>query len=174
MSLDESEDGSATFIIKLGYKVDRHKSCSDNSHSDDSAKLKVNTENTGGDNPKKSEKGFITLDVNDEDVVVKAVTAMIEEHLADADLNVQLLTQLTGYGTKLIYRRIKAVTGLTPVNYIRQMRMQRAAVFLKQGRFAVSEVMYMVGFSTQSYFAKCFNQTFGMSPAEYSRRNIQS
>ena len=174
VSLDESEDGFATFIIKLGYKVDRHESCSDNSHSDDSAKLKVNTENTGGDNPKKSEKGFITLDVNDEDVVVKAVTAMIEEHLADADLNVQLLTQLTGYGTKLIYRRIKAVTGLTPVNYIRQMRMQRAAVFLKQGRFAVSEVMYMVGFSTQSYFAKCFNQTFGMSPAEYSRRNIQS
>ena len=110
----------------------------------------------------------------DEDIVVKAVTAMIEEHLADADLNVQLLTELTGFGTKLIYRRVKAVTGYTPVNYIRQLRMQRAAVLLKQGRFAVSEVMYMVGFSTQSYFSKCFSQTFGMSPAEYARQNVQA
>lgn len=69
---------------------------------------------------------------------------------------------------------MKAVTGYTPVNYIRQMRMLRAAVLLKQGRFAVSEVMYMVGFSTQSYFSKCFSQTYGISPTEYSRRNSQT
>lgn len=167
-SLDETEDRHTIITIQLRYKVDHRET-----RSDDSTKQISNTEKTENDNSIQSENVINTHNDDDEDVVVKAVTAMIEDHLADTDLNVQLLTQLTGYGNKLIYRRVKAVTGYTPVNYIRQMRMQRAAVLLKQGRFAVSEVMYMVGFSTQSYFSKCFNQTFGMSPAEYTRKNIQ-
>lgn len=166
-SLDESEDRHTIITIQLRYKIDHRETCSDDSTEH------INTENTKKDNSKQSENVINTHGDDNEDVIVKAVTAMIEDHLADTNLNVQLLTQLTGYGNKLIYRRVKAVTGYTPVNYIRQMRMQRAAVLLKQGRFAVSEVMYMVGFSTQSYFSKCFNQTFGMSPAEYSRKNIQ-
>ena len=167
-SLDETEDRHTIITIQLRYKVDHRET-----RSDDSTKQISNTEKTENDNSIQSENVINTHNDDEEDVVVKAVTAMIEDHLADTDLNVQLLTQLTGYGNKLIYRRVKAVTGYTPVNYIRQMRMQRAAVLLKQGRFAVSEVMYMVGFSTQSYFSKCFNQTFGMSPAEYTRKNIQ-
>ena len=143
-------------------------------HSELSKELIANIENTEDDQSKSSADTFKPFDVNDEDAVMKEVTKIIEEHLADPDLNVQLLTKLTGYGTKLIYRRMKAVTGYTPVNYIRQMRMLRAAVLLKQGRFAVSEVMYMVGFSTQSYFSKCFSQTYGISPTEYSRRNSQT
>ena len=167
-SLDETEDRHTIITIQLRYKIDHRET-----RSDDSTKQISNTEKTENDNSIQSENVINTHNDDEEDVVVKAVTAMIEDHLADTDLNVQLLTQLTGYGNKLIYRRVKAVTGYTPVNYIRQMRMQRAAVLLKQGRFAVSEVMYMVGFSTQSYFSKCFNQTFGMSPAEYARKNIQ-
>lgn len=167
-SLDETKDRHTIITIQLRYKIDHRET-----RSDDSTKQISNTEKTENDNSIQSENVINTHNDDEEDVVVKAVTAMIEDHLADTDLNVQLLTQLTGYGNKLIYRRVKAVTGYTPVNYIRQMRMQRAAVLLKQGRFAVSEVMYMVGFSTQSYFSKCFNQTFGMSPAEYARKNIQ-
>lgn len=163
VSLDEVESGHAVVTIRLAYKVEQPALRSD--------AVQVNNKEKNVDASKPSLETFKPLEVNEEDIVVKAVTEMIEAHLDDTDLNVQLLTKLTGYGTKLIYRRVKAVTGYTPVNYIRQMRMQRAAVLLKEGRFAVSEVMYMVGFSTQSYFSKCFNQTFGISPAEYARRN---
>ena len=163
VSLDEGESGHAVVTIRLAYKVEQPALRSD--------AVQVNNKEKDVDASKPSLETFKPLEVNEEDIVVKAVTEMIEAHLDDTDLNVQLLTKLTGYGTKLIYRRVKAVTGYTPVNYIRQMRMQRAAVLLKEGRFAVSEVMYMVGFSTQSYFSKCFNQTFGISPAEYARRN---
>ena len=172
VSLEESDNGHTMVVIRLSYKVNSHKELREVSRSEAPSEPDEKKE-TAKEDTKSSSGGSKHLEV-DEDIVVKAVTAMIEEHLADADLNVQLLTELTGFGTKLIYRRVKAVTGYTPVNYIRQLRMQRAAVLLKQGRFAVSEVMYMVGFSTQSYFSKCFSQTFGMSPAEYARQNVQA
>lgn len=171
VSINDLADGHSIIVFKLGYKVMRQKKLDGASHLVDE---RSNSKKPEVDKSALSEVVLKNHDGYDEDVVVKAVTSMIETHLADADLNVQLLTQLTGYGTKLIYRRVKAVTGYTPVNYIRQMRMQRAAVLLEQGRFAVSEVMYMVGFSTQSYFSKCFSQTFGMTPAEYSRQNTQT
>lgn len=171
VSLEESEDGQTTVVIRLSNKVHSLKGIRETSRSEEPQKLDGENETAERDT-QLSSNGPKHLEVN-EDVVVKAVTAMIEEYLADANLNVQLLTELTGFGTKLIYRRVKSVTGYTPVNYIRQLRMRRAAVLLKQGRFAVSEVMYMVGFSTQSYFSKCFSQTFGMSPVEYARQNVQ-
>lgn len=172
VSLGKEEGGHTMIAIKLRCKV-LHQMVPVDNQSDDTE------EHVANEGKSKSSK-FLTdalkqhHDGNDEDIVVKAVTSMIEAHLADADLNVQMLTELTGFGTKLIYRRVKAITGYTPVNYIRQLRMQRAAILLKEGRFAASEVMYMVGFSTQSYFSKCFSQTFGMSPAEYARRNTQT
>ena len=49
--------------------------------------------------------------------------------------------------------------------------MQRAAMLLKEGRFSVSEVMYMVGFSNSSYFSKCFQKVYGLTPTDYSRKS---
>lgn len=172
VSLEESNNGHTIVVIRLSNKVNSVSELREAYRSEELPKPDEGTK-AAEEHTKSSSDGLKYLEVN-EDIVVKAVTAMIEEHLADADLNVQQLTELTGFGTKLIYRRVKAVTGYTPVNYIRQLRMRRAAVLLKQGRFAVFEVMYMVGFSTQSYFSKCFSHTFGMSPAEYASQNVQS
>ena len=60
------------------------------------------------------------------------------------------------------------MTGKTPVEFIRQIRMQRAAILLREGRFSVSEVMYMVGFSNSSYFSKCFQKAYGITPTAWS------
>ena len=77
--------------------------------------------------------------------------------------------QKMGMGNKQLYRKLKALTGQTPVEYIRDMRMQKAAKLLKAGKFSVSEVMYTVGFSNSSYFSKCFSKAFGMTPTEVMR-----
>lgn len=98
------------------------------------------------------------------------ITQAVEEHLADTDLNVTRLQEIVGIGDKLLYRRVKQMTGRTPVDFIRHIRMQRASLLLREGRFSVSEVMYMVGFSSSSYFSKCFQKVYGITPAEYMRK----
>ena len=97
------------------------------------------------------------------------ITDTVEAHIADSDFNVTRLQESLGLGSKLLYRKVKQMTGKTPVEFIRHIRMQRAAIMLREGRFSVSEVMYMVGFSNSSYFSKVFQKTYGITPAEYSR-----
>lgn len=93
----------------------------------------------------------------------------IDENMVDSDFNVSVLQEKMGMGYKQLYRKLKALTGQTPVEYIRDMRMQKAAKLLKAGKFSVSEVMYTVGFSNSSYFSKCFSKAFGMTPTEFMR-----
>jgi signal transduction histidine kinase/DNA-binding response OmpR family regulator/ligand-binding sensor domain-containing protein len=98
---------------------------------------------------------------------LSGITRLIEEHLQDSSLNVQQLAKLTGLNEKQIYRRIKMLTGSTAVDYIKSIRLKKAALLLSQNRFTVNEVMYMVGFSSQSYFAKCFAERYGKTPKIY-------
>ena len=95
------------------------------------------------------------------------ITRIIEDKVADTDLNVNSLSRISGISTKQIYRRIKQLTGLSPVEYIRSIRMKKAAMLLTQQKFSVAEVMYMVGFSNASYFSKCFHNQFGKTPKQF-------
>ena len=96
------------------------------------------------------------------------ITETVEAHIADSEFNVTRLQETLGLGSKLLYRKVKQMTGKTPVEFIRHIRMQRAALLLRDGRFSVSEVMYMVGFSNSSYFSKVFQKTYGITPTDYS------
>ena len=102
--------------------------------------------------------------------LLKEITEAIEQHMIDSDFNVTTLQETIGIGGKQLYRKLKAMTGMTPVEYIRDMRMKKAALMLNEGKFSVSEVMYTVGFSNSSYFSKCFSKAFGMTPTEYMRK----
>ncbi len=99
------------------------------------------------------------------------ITGAVEAHMADSDFNVTRLQETLGLGSKLLYRKVKQMTGKTPVEFIRHIRMQRAAMLLREGKFSVSEVMYMVGYSNSSYFSKCFQKAYGITPADYSRKS---
>lgn len=96
------------------------------------------------------------------------VISLIEEHISDSELNVNALCEWTGTNNKQMYRKIKQMTGMTPVEYIKSIRMKKAAMLLKQQKFTVAEVMYMVGFSNHSYFSKCFQAEFGVTPKLYN------
>lgn len=62
---------------------------------------------------------------------------------------------------------IKKYIGTAPLDYIRNVRLQKAAVLLSQHRFTVAEISYIVGFKTPSYFTKCFQSQFGVKPSQY-------
>jgi len=95
------------------------------------------------------------------------ITKIIEDHVSDSDLNVNALSNLSGFNVKHIYRKIKQLTGMTPVDYIKSIRMKKAAVLFSRKKFSVAEVMYMVGFSNHSYFSKCFQAEFGKTPKQF-------
>ncbi len=95
------------------------------------------------------------------------ITEIIEDHLADYKLNVAALSEISGINNKQIYRKIKQLTGMSPVEYIKSVRMKKAAMLLRQQKFSVAEVMYLVGFSNHSYFSKCFKAEFNMTPWQY-------
>lgn len=95
------------------------------------------------------------------------ITEIIEQNLSNTDLNVTKLAELSGYHSKQIYRRVKQLTGYTTVEYIKGIRMKKAAMLLAKKQFMISEVMYMVGFSDSSYFSKCFVEKYGKTPKQY-------
>lgn len=96
------------------------------------------------------------------------ITAIIESRMEDSSFNVASLCDQTGLGTKLVYRKIKQLTGLTPVEYLRTLRLRRAAALLKEKKYTVSEIMYKCGFANSSYFSKCFQAEYGASPKNYN------
>ena len=100
---------------------------------------------------------------------LKKVTQLIEEHLDDADLSVARLCELGDFPEKQLYRKLKQFTGLSAVEYIRSIRLKRAALLLQSGSFTVSEVMYSVGFSNASYFTRAFSAAYNMTPSEYMK-----
>ncbi len=99
-----------------------------------------------------------------------SVTAVIENNISNPDLNVAFVCDKVGIASKSLYRLVKKYTGVSPLDYIRQTRLRKAAMLLEQAKFSVSEVMYMVGFSSSSYFSKCFAQQFGCTPGQYMAR----
>ena len=103
--------------------------------------------------------------------LLREVNEAIEKHMIDSDFNVTSLQEVVGIGSKQLYRKMKTMTGKTPVEYIRGLRLRKAAMMLKEGKFSVSEVMYSVGFSNSSYFSKCFSKEYGMTPTEFMKHS---
>ncbi len=99
--------------------------------------------------------------------LLQEVMSIISRHIDDPDFSASALCNESRYSNKQIYRKIKQLTGMSIVELIRDTRLRKAAALLSQGKLSVTEVMYKVGFTTASYFAKCFKEKFGVTPSEY-------
>lgn len=91
----------------------------------------------------------------------------IDENMEDPGLDVEKLAKILNITRITLYRKIKAITSLSPVELITISRLKKAAALLVEGRYRVYEVADMVGFSSQSNFARSFHKQFGMSPTDY-------
>ena len=96
--------------------------------------------------------------------------AIIEEHMTDSDLSVEDLGAEIGLSRVQLYRKVKALTGHSPVELLRTARLQRARQMLLTTDKTIAEVAYDVGFSAPSYFTKCFRDEFGISPSELTNK----
>ena len=88
-------------------------------------------------------------------------------------LSVEFLASEIGMSRANLYRKVQQILNDTPVNFIKTIKLKRAAQLLKQDKMYISEVAYMTGFNNQKYFSKCFNKEYGMSPTEYIKQNTE-
>ncbi|MEG0518052.1 MAG: two-component regulator propeller domain-containing protein [Bacteroidales bacterium] len=98
---------------------------------------------------------------------LEKIQQVIEANMTEPNLSVEFLARELGMGRSNFFVKVKGISGVTPNDSIRIARLKRAAQFFMEGETSVSEVCYRVGFSSPSYFAKCFQQQFQVTPADY-------
>lgn len=95
---------------------------------------------------------------------------LIEENLADSELSVEDLGSKMGLSRVQLYRKIKALTNYSPNELVRIARLKKAASLLASSEKTISEITYEVGFTSPSYFTKCYKDYFGESPTDFLKR----
>jgi signal transduction histidine kinase/AraC-like DNA-binding protein len=106
---------------------------------------------------------------NIEDRFMRRFLAKIEEVYTDTDYNIERLSETLGLSRGHLHRKIKELTGLPPVDFLRNYRLNKAAQLLRQNNLTVSEIAYQSGFSSPAYFAKCFKSVYDLTPTEYCK-----
>lgn len=101
---------------------------------------------------------------------VSRFKSLVEERMKDAELNVEDLGRNMGMSRVQLYRKLKSLTNYSPNELLRQMRLKKAASLLASSDMTVAEIAYEVGFSSPSYFTKCYKEQFGESPTEFLKR----
>ena len=104
-----------------------------------------------------------------DDEFMQNIVNIIDENYQDPEFNVEKLVEISSVSRTLLYNKLKGLTGLSPVEFIRQMRLKYAAAILKETGRGVSETAYLSGFNDIKYFRKCFKELFGVSPKEYKQ-----
>ena len=113
----------------------------------------------------------ISVTSADEEFLVAAM-AFVEDGIDDVDLDVRRMTQALNVSRALLFTKVKALTGQTPSNFVKTIRLKRAAQLLATGKLNVSEVAYRVGFRDPKYFNKCFKKVYGVSASGYAAQQV--
>ncbi len=105
--------------------------------------------------------------VSAEDKFTQKFFEVIEKNIANPDLNIDMICREVGLSRTNLYRKLKAITDLSPVELIRNKRLEVATRLLKESDYSVSEISTYVGFNSHAYFTQCFKAAYGCSPTEY-------
>lgn len=112
------------------------------------------------------------LITSQDEIFMSKVMKTIEDNMENFDFTVEELGQNMMMSRSVFFKKIKALTGLAPVEFIRDIKMKRAAQILASGQYMVKEVAYLIGISDTKYFAKCFKSKYGVTPMEF--KNIKN
>ena len=128
--------------------------------------MKPVVEATSTEAPAASAEPAVAAPAPIEDAFISRFKNLVEERLSDNNLSVEDLAADMGLSRVQLYRKVKALTGSTPVDLLRKARLARAQMLLLASTLSVSEIAYQVGFTSPSYFTKCYKDEFGIVPGE--------
>jgi signal transduction histidine kinase/ligand-binding sensor domain-containing protein/DNA-binding response OmpR family regulator len=100
---------------------------------------------------------------------LKKLHSSLMDNISENDLSVEKVAELMDISVSTLYRKVKALTDLNTIEYIRLVRLKKAAELLTEGNYRINEISYLVGFSSPSYFATSFQKQFGLSPSQFSK-----
>jgi signal transduction histidine kinase/ligand-binding sensor domain-containing protein/DNA-binding response OmpR family regulator len=109
----------------------------------------------------------INISSLDEKLIEKAIKC-VEENMDNADFSVEMLSHEMAMSRVHLYKKLLSITGKTPIEFIRILRLKRAAQLLEKSQLSVSEIAYQVGFNNPKYFSRYFKEEFGMLPSVYA------
>jgi len=101
---------------------------------------------------------------------MQQVMAVMEKEMDNSELTIEEFAQKLGLGRTVFYQKLKSIIGLSPVDFIREIRIKRAVQLIDSGEYNFSQVAYMTGFNDPKYFSKCFKKQVGMTPSEYKEK----
>ena len=108
---------------------------------------------------------------NDRKFMDKLVELM-EKNMDNGELVVDDLVQELAVSRSVFFKKLKTLTGLAPIEFIKEMRIKRAVQFIETGEYSMTQISYMVGINDPRYFSKCFKQKMGMTPTEYRDKGM--
>ena len=91
----------------------------------------------------------------------------LDQHISDEGLKIDDMADAVGLGRSVFYGKIKSLVGVSPSDFLRQIRMERALQLIVKSKYTFSEIAYACGFTDPKYFSKCFKKETGMTPTEY-------
>ena len=104
-------------------------------------------------------------------VSLKKAIEVVEKNISNADLDIQQFASEVGVSRMQLYRKFNALTNMTVKEFVRSIRLKRAAQLLLEKKMTVTEIAYAVGFKDLSHFRKCFHREYGMSASEFINKN---
>lgn len=104
---------------------------------------------------------------------IEKLHAEIENHIAELGFSIDNIAETMFMSRSSFYRKIKSITGMSPNDYLKVFRLNKAAELLLQNELSISEICDKVAFSSSSYFAKCFKAQFGMLPKDYTGERVK-
>ncbi|MBR1631610.1 MAG: response regulator [Paludibacteraceae bacterium] len=116
--------------------------------------------------------GQTDKDISPDEAFLAKLMNVMERNMDNSELTVDHLVSEMSLGRTVFFNKLKGLTGLSPVEFIREVRIKRAAQLLEVGRYNITEITYMVGMNDSRYFSKCFKAAYGMTPSEY-KKNLQ-
>lgn len=105
----------------------------------------------------------------DEELLKKAI-AVVEKNIDNVEFSTEQFAREMNMSRSNLHLKLKAITGKSAIDFIHKIRFNRACLLLQEGRYNVSEICFMVGYSTPSYFSACFKKYVGCLPTEYGKK----
>jgi len=96
---------------------------------------------------------------------------IMEQNIENSSLVVEDLVEKMGLSRSVFYKKLKSLTGLSPVEFIKEVRLKRAEYLVKNSDYNISQIAFMVGMNDPRYFARCFKQKYGHTPSNYRSMN---
>lgn len=105
-----------------------------------------------------------------DEAFLKEMIRIVEEGMKDPDFNIDDAAAAIGMGRTTFYKKLKSLSSLSPVEFVRSMRLKRSKQLLDSGAYTVSEAGYLSGFNSLPYFSTCFKENYGMAPSAYLKK----